>query len=240
MNQYYHRLVLIALCLTIFHQSSCGSGTLTSPDLPEDPQATKEITSKLAESQNLVAVSPSSKNKIIVPKQDDHPTQPDQVLPNNHVSQNKSPSHSPEDRLSYQPNNIPSLIEPSSDSDHLSNNPTVLISLKGLKFQRGGRLCIAVHSSPENFPASHGVVSFCQSIISMIEVPLPSKGTYAITVLHDQDLNHKITTGFFGIPKEGFGFSNNPPIFTGPPHFKKAALYFERAKSISIKMMYFL
>src|SRR6478609_4266517 len=33
-------------------------------------------------------------------------------------------------------------------------------------------------------------------------------GTYAVSVIHDENENEKLDTGFMGIPKEGFGFSN--------------------------------
>ncbi len=34
-------------------------------------------------------------------------------------------------------------------------------------------------------------------------------GTYAVGVMHDENDNGKFDTGFLGIPKEGYGFSNN-------------------------------
>jgi uncharacterized protein (DUF2141 family) len=44
-------------------------------------------------------------------------------------------------------------------------------------------------------------------------------GAYAISVLHDENGNGKMDKGFLGIPKEGFGTSNNPEIKMGPPSF---------------------
>ncbi len=42
-------------------------------------------------------------------------------------------------------------------------------------------------------------------------------GEYAITTFQDMDGDEKLTTGFFGAPKEPFGFSNNfKPRFKGP------------------------
>ena len=49
---------------------------------------------------------------------------------------------------------------------------------------------------------------------------LPS-GTYALALIHDENGNGKLDT-MMGIPKEGFGFSNNPAIRFGPPSFKSA------------------
>ncbi|KZK75142.1 MAG: hypothetical protein A3K90_05320 [Pelodictyon luteolum] len=47
-------------------------------------------------------------------------------------------------------------------------------------------------------------------------------GTYAVSILHDENGNGKMDKTFIGIPKEGFGVSNNPPIGYGPPSFKEA------------------
>lgn len=44
-------------------------------------------------------------------------------------------------------------------------------------------------------------------------------GKYAITVFHDENGNGKLDTGMFGIPKEGYGFSNNARGMFGPPSF---------------------
>ncbi|TCD47440.1 DUF2141 domain-containing protein [Chlorobium sp. N1] len=47
-------------------------------------------------------------------------------------------------------------------------------------------------------------------------------GTYAVSILHDENGNGKMDKTFIGIPKEGFGVSNNPKIGYGPPSFKDA------------------
>lgn len=45
-------------------------------------------------------------------------------------------------------------------------------------------------------------------------------GTYAIRYYHDENSNGKMDTGMFGIPNEGYGFSNNARGFMGPPDFE--------------------
>jgi uncharacterized protein (DUF2141 family) len=51
-------------------------------------------------------------------------------------------------------------------------------------------------------------------------VELP-EGEYAISVYHDANDNNKLDTGIFGIPSEGYGFSNNVKGFMGPPSYEK-------------------
>lgn len=51
---------------------------------------------------------------------------------------------------------------------------------------------------------------------------LPS-GNYAIAILHDENDDQKMNTNFFGLPKEGYGFSNNVMGTFGPPSHSKAS-----------------
>ena len=64
-------------------------------------------------------------------------------------------------------------------------------------------------------------------------------GTYAIAVLHDENMNGKMDTNFFGFPKEGGGASNNPKPRRGPPRFddSKFVLKEEHTK-LEIKLQY--
>jgi uncharacterized protein (DUF2141 family) len=63
-------------------------------------------------------------------------------------------------------------------------------------------------------------------------------GWFVISVLHDADSNSEMATNVLGIPTEGYGFSNNPKSFFGPPDFDKAAVYLEprTVSEVSIKI----
>jgi uncharacterized protein (DUF2141 family) len=47
-------------------------------------------------------------------------------------------------------------------------------------------------------------------------------GDYGVAVIHDENSNHKLDRNFLGIPKEGFGFANNPRVLLSAPDFKDA------------------
>ncbi len=49
---------------------------------------------------------------------------------------------------------------------------------------------------------------------------LPKAGDYALFVFHDANANGEVDTGLLGIPKEGFGFSNNVRPKLSAPSFK--------------------
>jgi uncharacterized protein (DUF2141 family) len=63
-------------------------------------------------------------------------------------------------------------------------------------------------------------------------------GTYAISVMHDANDNKELDSNMFGVPKEGFGFSNDAMGMFGPPDFKKASFEYSGKKDVVISLRY--
>ena len=59
-------------------------------------------------------------------------------------------------------------------------------------------------------------------------------GTYAISIIYDEDNNNKLNTGFLGIPNELVGFSNNAKGTFGPPSYEDVSFYLSESKTIDI------
>lgn len=65
-------------------------------------------------------------------------------------------------------------------------------------------------------------------------------GVYALAIMHDENADGTMRM-MMGIPREGFGFSNNPRIFFGPPSFKKASVHVDQPETkIDVAMKYLL
>lgn len=65
-------------------------------------------------------------------------------------------------------------------------------------------------------------------------------GAYAIALFHDENGDGKLDTRF-GMPTEGFGFSNNPRSWFGAPSFASARFAVtDRAIVETVKLRYFL
>ncbi len=65
-----------------------------------------------------------------------------------------------------------------------------------------------------------------------------SNGTYAISVIHDENENKELDKNFFGVPKEGYGFSNNiRPTFRGA-NFQESKFKLNSDKTIVINIGY--
>lgn len=65
-------------------------------------------------------------------------------------------------------------------------------------------------------------------------------GKYACAILHDENDNYKMDFNILGMPKEGYGFSNNAKGLFGPPSFSKASFVVaDEVHKISIRTIYF-
>jgi uncharacterized protein (DUF2141 family) len=49
-------------------------------------------------------------------------------------------------------------------------------------------------------------------------------GKYGVVVLHDENENKKLDRNLLQVPKEGFGFANNPHVFLAAPPIDKATI----------------
>jgi len=76
-----------------------------------------------------------------------------------------------------------------------------------------------------------------QNISSYIFKNIPD-GTYAISLFHDENSNNELDENFLGIPKEGYGFSNNiRPALRGAT-FEEAGFKLNRDINLTIEMGY--
>ncbi len=67
-----------------------------------------------------------------------------------------------------------------------------------------------------SLPANGSAVTFT--------IPNVPAGSYAISVLHDENENHKLDRDLFGRPREGIGFGNNPKIGFTKPGLKESSV----------------
>lgn len=96
------------------------------------------------------------------------------------------------------------------------------VEVTGLRSAKGLiQLCIS--PAAEAFPDCRkgGIKRTFAATSPRIRFEGLAPGTYAVAVIHDANGNARLDT-MMGIPREGFGFSNNPAIGFGPPRFSAA------------------
>lgn len=119
------------------------------------------------------------------------------------------------------------------------------INVQGLKAAKG-RVCYSLFSSSAGFPmsANQAIRAECiaaNSNSSAIAFGNLTPGTYAVAVFHDMNNDGQLNKNTFGIPMEGFGFSQNPGIVSGPPKFRDAAIFVAGSgNAININLKHFL
>ncbi len=71
-------------------------------------------------------------------------------------------------------------------------------------------------------------------IINLGDFP---KGEYAVTLMHDKNLNGIMDKTMIGIPKEPFGFTKMKEIPFGTPSFKETSILLNKSTLESIKLL---
>lgn len=105
----------------------------------------------------------------------------------------------------------------------------LVVELDGLKSDKG-QVCLALYDRSKGFPndGTKAKKYLCADITAR-----PLKVTfegleftnYAVAVIHDENKDGKLNTGTFGIPTEGFGFSNNPAVRMGAPEYSECSFF---------------
>jgi len=120
-------------------------------------------------------------------------------------------------------------------------NFSLIIEIDGFESD-DGKAMIAVFNSKDGYPvkpekAYKKIVAEIQNgNVRLVINGLPA-GTYAVSVLHDENDNGKMDTNFLGIPSENFGASNDAKGFMGPPSFEDSKFELQtNNKKIKINM----
>jgi len=102
----------------------------------------------------------------------------------------------------------------------------LILTIKRVKSGRG-YLRVALCSSPEQYRTDRDIFRTAGVRPEKGETEVVFRGIpyglYAVKVYHDKNGNDKLDKGFFGIPKERYGFSNDPKIRGGMPPYDEAA-----------------
>ncbi len=127
----------------------------------------------------------------------------------------------------------------------LGQSGTITVHIAGLK-NLEGMVGVSLFNTQKGFPGKHEqaytkqLKKITASTDKVVFENLPY-GTYAVSVLHDENSNGKLDTTFLiGIPKEGIGVSNNPKIGRGAPQYKDCMFTLDtREVELTIPMRYF-
>ncbi len=101
-----------------------------------------------------------------------------------------------------------------------------------------GKVWVALYNSAETYMKKEyqGKSAKIQGKKSQLVFSHIPAGTYAASSFHDENGNDKLDTNGLGIPKEDYGFSNNPNAMFGPPSFSKARFSVSENTTLTISL----
>ena len=104
------------------------------------------------------------------------------------------------------------------------------ITVTGVRNSEGVVRC-ALFNSPAAFPKIgqewRGVIAPIRGGAANCVFGGVPAGTYAVAFFHAEHNETQLTTGMFGKPQQGYGFSNNATGSFGPPNFSAAAFRYD-------------
>lgn len=106
--------------------------------------------------------------------------------------------------------------------------PGIHVTILNIRNSTGTVAC-ALFESPDGFPTDYlrtatnvMVIKIRKDGARCVFEDIPP-GTYAMAVIHDENMNGKLDTNWAGIPTEGYGFSNDAKGVVGAPPFSAAS-----------------
>lgn len=118
--------------------------------------------------------------------------------------------------------------------------PGIHVKILNIRNSTGTVAC-ALFESPEGFPKEflHFATNIMiikirksQARCDFEDIP---PGTYAMAVVHDENMNGELDTNWIGAPTEGYGFSNDAKALLGAPSFSAASFAYKEG-SIDMTM----
>jgi uncharacterized protein (DUF2141 family) len=116
-----------------------------------------------------------------------------------------------------------------------SQSNTITVTITHLKSDQG-KVRVAIYSGAENFFKKvlyRKTASINGNSAQVVFENIPD-GEYAISLYHDENDNGILDSGWFGIPTEGYGCSNNAKGFMGPPKYEDAKFQLTSDKELII------
>lgn len=125
-----------------------------------------------------------------------------------------------------------------------SSCPGIHVKILDIRNSAGNIAC-ALFESPVGFPTEfmHSAnnimlikIRDTQARCDFLDIP---PGTYALAVIHDENMDGELDTNWLGVPTEGYGFSNDAKASMGAPSFDAASFSYDgRSLDLTITLNY--
>ena len=119
---------------------------------------------------------------------------------------------------------------------------TLTVVVEGAR-RTAGLLRVALFAAPAGFPREQGAAAQrrerpLRTASDTVVFSDLSAGRYAVAVHHDEDRDQVLDANAFGIPREGWGASNDPRPRLRAPRFDEAAFEIAGDRVIVVRLTY--
>lgn len=134
-------------------------------------------------------------------------------------------------------------IKTISVTDEFQKEDCIELTINNIR-SNNGLLRIGFYSSDAGFPDKPSIsYSLSKDTISngtlRLKIPVTRQGSYSVSILDDENKNGKMDYRLGIIPREGFGFTNNPGISIKAPSFSETSIKFTGGRlQVIVKMTY--
>jgi len=118
------------------------------------------------------------------------------------------------------------------------------VNIHGMRSQQG-QVCFSLFNNSRGFPSQgdRALQARCVAV-SQAKPVLTFRGlqpgSYAVAAFHDVNGDGTLNRNGLGIPTEGFGFSRNPVVRTGPPKFGETVVVVAGStRTIQVQLQHF-
>jgi uncharacterized protein (DUF2141 family) len=120
---------------------------------------------------------------------------------------------------------------------HAQAVSSLTVHITGIRNTKGNILIALYRDS--KFAKAQGVEIDAKTLSAVAVFNNLPQGVYSVELFHDENRNGKMDRNLFGMPVEGYGFSNNPKKRMGKPGFDETNFQLNQAEcTIEIKMIY--
>jgi uncharacterized protein (DUF2141 family) len=121
--------------------------------------------------------------------------------------------------------------------------PRIIVVVEGLRSTRGELLVEIYPDDKDRFLVRGGRVARVREKLTAdsptVCIAAPEPGLYAVVLYHDENADQKFNRNAVGLPREGFGLSNNPAIRLAMPSLKSVRFRVEPGETIiHVRMRY--
>lgn len=112
---------------------------------------------------------------------------------------------------------------------------TLTVEISGLRNNNGNLLFELFDNSHKSLKVGTATIINKKCVIVLDNL---KHGKYGFNYIHDENKNKKLDTKMLIIPKEGYGYSNNPVAKFGPSAFDKWVFEVKENTKINCKITY--